>query len=463
MRCGAQGLRATPWRRNSVRADAPLSAVLGCRDESAIQRIRIEAQVTTPKSAVSQASAPPPSLPAEGMFHSVRLYPEFRLLLLGTLATNSAFWMYQVAVGWLALEMTDSPFFVGLAGFVGGIPVLIISLPAGVLIDRFDARIVLLAAQASVMIVAALFALLVGFNLLAPWSMLLLVAAYGSGMSFVFPSRTTIVPSLVERADLAHAIALNAATQNVTRVVGPSLAGVLIALIGASGTFAVAAALQIAALATTFRLPSGLGDQAAKGKMDLSSLTVGFRIVASDRFLTALILLALAPTVLVMPYINLMPVFARDELGMGSAGLGLLLGAAGLGSVVGALSVAQSDRLRKWTNAQVATALAFAVVTLIFALMPVVSLALILLFAAGWTSAAYLALNQTVLQLHVEDAVRGRVISVYMLTWGMLPVGQLLVGTLANFSGTPLAVAAACALAIVLIAAIARRSPALVK
>lgn len=397
------------------------------------------------------------------MFHSVRAYPAFRLVLLGTLATNSAFWMYQVAVGWLALEMTNSPFFVGLAGFVGGIPVLILSLPAGVLIDRFDGRIVLLAAQGSVMIVAAFFALLVGLGALAPWSMLILVGAYGSGMSFVFPSRTTIVPFLVERTDLTNAIALNAATQNVTRVVGPSLAGVLIALIGVSGTFAVAAALQIGALATTVRLPSGLGDRAAKGRMDWSSLTVGFRVVASDRFLTMLILLALAPTVLVMPYINLMPVFARDELGMSSTGLGLLLGAAGLGSVVGALSVARSDRLRKWEQAQVVTAIAFAMVTLVFAITPVVGPALVLLFAAGWTSAAYLALNQTVLQLHADDAVRGRVISVYMLTWGMLPVGQLLVGTLADITGTPAAVALSCAAALVCIIAIARRSPALVK
>ena len=105
--------------------------------------------------------------------------------------------------------MTDSPFFVGLAGFAGGIPLLVLSLPAGVLIDRFDGRIVLLAAQVGVMLVSALFALLVGIDAIEPWSMLVLVAAYGRAMSFVFPSRTAIVPSLVGRADLANAIALN--------------------------------------------------------------------------------------------------------------------------------------------------------------------------------------------------------------------------------------------------------------
>ena len=192
--------------------------------------------------------------------------------------------------------------------------------------------------------------------------------------------------------------------------------------------------------------------------MDWSSLMVGFRIVLSDRFLTMLILMALAPTVLVMPYINLMPVFARDELGLSSTGLGILLAAVGLGSVAGALSIARSARLRDWPHAQVVTATIFGTVVLAFALTPAVPVALLLLFVAGWTSAAYLALNQTVLQLHVDDAVRGRVISVYMLTWGMLPVGQLLVGTLADFTGTPVAVAIACALSILCVIAIARQA-----
>ena len=396
-----------------------------------------------------------------GMMRSVRGYPAFRLLLIGTLATNSAFWMYQVAVGWLALELTDSPAFVGLSGFVSGIPLLRLALPAGVLIDRFDGRVVLLIGQAGVMLVSAVFAVLVGIDVVSPWVLLVLVACYGSMMSFVFPSRTTMVPSLVARSDLTNAIALNAATQNATRVLGPSLAGVLIAVIGVSGTFAVAAALQIAALVTTHRLPrlAAGRDAAGRGRMGWAGMTLGFRIVAGSPFLTALILLALAPTVLVMPYINLMPVFARDVLDLGSAGLGLLLAGVGLGSVAGALSVARSDRLRSWPHAQIVTVTAYALLVLVFAITPVVALAVVVLFAAGWTSAAYFALNQTALQLNVEDAVRGRVFSVYLMTWGMLPVGQLAVGTLTRLTGTPLAVVCACSLSLGCIALIARRTP----
>jgi MFS family permease len=366
--------------------------------------------------------------------------------------------MYQVAVGWLALQMTDSAFFVGLSGFVGGIPLLVLSLPIGVLIDRFDGRIVLLIAQVIVMCLAALFAILVAFDALHPWSMLLLVGVYGAVMSFVFPSRNTLVPALVERRDLTNAVALNASTQNVTRVIGPSLSGVLIAVLGISGTFAVAAALQIAAVYTTVRIPRLNLESASRGRMDWDSLTIGFRIVARDRFLSMLIVMAMLPTVLVVPYLNLMPVFARDEMDLGSTGLGLLLGAAGLGAVSGSLWVARWEPIRRHRHGQSGTALAFAALVIAFTTTPTPPVAMLILFGAGWMSAAYFALNQTVLQLYVDDTVRGRVFSIYMLTWGMLPVGQLAVGTLADFTGTPAAVAIASVIAFALIIVIARMS-----
>jgi len=386
----------------------------------------------------------------------LRIYPAFRTLLLGTLATNSAFWMYQVCVGWLALQLMDSPLFVGLTAFVGGIPLLVVSLPAGVMIDRYDRRLVLMVAQIAVMVVAAVFALLVGTGAIAPWSTLILVAAYGTAMSFIFPTRTTIVTMLVEREDLANAVALNAAGQNACRVIGPALAGVLIAVIGIAGTFAVAALLQILALSATLRLPVSTPVGTARGGSVWESLTLGFRIVARDSFLSSLILLAVTTNVLVMPYIAMMPVFARDVLGIGSTGLGLLLASTGLGTVAGALAVAASRRLGSWSRAQVVTAATFSGLVLIFALTSNLPLAVLLLFAAGGVSAAFMALAQTALQLRVDDDVRGRVLSIYLATWGMLPFGQLAVGVIAERIGAPLATAFACALALAGIGLIAR-------
>jgi predicted MFS family arabinose efflux permease len=329
-------------------------------------------------------------------------------------------------------------------------------LPAGVMIDRYNRRTVLMAAQFAVMLLAAVFALLVGTGAIAPWSTLVLVAAYGTAMSFIFPTRTTIVTMLVDRGDLANAVALNAAAQNATRVTGPALAGVLIAVIGIAGTFAVAAVLQILALAATLQLPASTPIGTARGGSVWTSLTLGLRIVARDAFLSSLILLAVTVNILVMPYITMMPVFARDELGIGSTGLGLLLASTGLGTVAGALAVAASRRLGSWSRAQVVTAATFAALVLVFALTSNLPLAVFLLFAAGGMSAAFMALAQTALQLRVDDDVRGRVLSIYLATWGMLPFGQLAVGVIAERTGAPLATAGACAAALVGIGLIAR-------
>jgi MFS family permease len=393
-----------------------------------------------------------------GMLRSVRLYEAFRFLLIGTIATNSSFWMYQVAVGWLALEMTDSAFFVGLAGFVGGIPLLFLAIPAGMLIDRYGSRLILLIAQIGVLITASAFALTVATDVIEPWSMLLLVALNGSFMSFIFPSRTTIVPRLVERRDLTNAIALSAAAMNSTRVIGPSLAGTLIAVAGSAGAFTVAAALQVIAFSTTFRLPKpSRGEGGGRTKMTWSAVTVGFRVVARSPLLTRLVLLALVPTVLVIPYINLMPVFARDVMELSATGLGLLMATIGLGAVGGSLWVARFEKVQTMQSAQSWIAVAFATLVMVFALTHTLIPAIVLLFGAGWMSAAYLALNQTALQLNVDDEVRGRVQAIYMLTWGMLPLGQLAVGSLADLVGTPTAVAVACAIGLVAIGLISRR------
>ncbi len=393
------------------------------------------------------------------MMHSVRRYPAFRMLTLGTLASSSAFWMYQVAIGWLALDLTDSAFFVGLAGFAGGIPLLIFSIPAGLVIDRSDRRLLLLMAQSGVMVVSAILAFMVATDLIRPWSMLTLVAINGTIMTFIFPVRTAIVPSLVERADLANAIALTSAAQNATRVVGPSIAGLLIALTGTPATFAMAAVGQGLALLGIWQLPSSRTEGGSSSGRRWTDLTLGLRIVAQTPFLLAMIVLALAPTVLVMPYINLMPVFARDELGLGATGLGILLASTGLGTVAGALMVARTPAIQHRRGAQVLTATGFAIGVLLFSLTSYLVIAIVILFLSGWMSAAFLAINQTTIQLGVDDAVRGRVLSIYLLTWGMLPVGQLAVGALAGVIGTPMAMAVSCVAAIACIALIAIRFP----
>lgn len=396
----------------------------------------------------------------DGVVATVRVFRDFRLLLIGTVATNTAFWMYQVAVGWLALELTDSAFFVGLAGFAGGIPMLLLALPAGVLIDRHDRRSILLYSQVGVFALSALLAVLIGADLIHPWSLLLLVALYGSMMTFIFQVRSVMAPSMVDRRRLVVAVGLNSAVQNSTRIVGPSLAGILIATVGTSATFAIAAVMQIGALMATSRMAKRAAETVGSGRM-WAQLKVGLEIVWRDQLLLGLVILSVATNVLVMPYINLMPVFTRDQLGLGSTGLGILLGFTGAGTVVGALWVAQSRGLRQRKWAQLGTALGFALGVMAFAMSPNVLLAGAFLFVSGMMSAAFLAINQTAMQLAVDDDVRGRVMSVSMLTWGVLPIGQLAVGIVANTTGAPGALVTFCLIAIALMALIVQRFPAL--
>jgi MFS family permease len=436
--------------------------MLGNRREGDL--INAESRDAPPE--IDRPAAPATPAPAEGgselpesggMFHSLKVYEHFRMLIFGTLATNTAFWMYQVAVGWLALELTDSAAFVGLAGFVAGIPILLFSIPAGIVIDRYDKKLVLQIAQSGIMLVAALFAFFVYFDFINRGWILVLSFLYGSIMSFIFPTRTSIVPTLVERKDLANGIALNSAGQNATRVIGPSLAGVLIAIIGIAGTFAIAAAMQIFALLATYRLPTDKPRAAEARKGGWAALTLGLRIVAKDQYLTGLVVGALIPTLFVMPYLNLMPVITRDERGLGSGGLGLLLTAVGLGTVAGSLAVAQSDRLRTLPGSQVYCGVVFALSVIIFALVDVLAVSLVMLFVSGAMSAGFLAINQTSMQLHVDHEVRGRVISIYLMTWGMLPFGQLAVGALASEIGASPAIAISAMLGIVVLLLVARR------
>uniref|UniRef100_A0A831X778 MFS transporter n=1 Tax=Thermorudis peleae TaxID=1382356 RepID=A0A831X778_9BACT len=183
-------------------------------------------------SASGMAVEHPKASVKSGILHSLQVYPGFRVLFFTTVATNASFWMWQLVIGWLALVLTDSPFFVGLVGFLGGIPMLLVSLPAGVVIDQVDRRLVLLLAQVSVTLVVAAVTFMFWRGWLAPWHLLVGVFLAGTAMSFVFPTRNAMVADLVERNDLANAVALNSAGQNAPRVIGPALAGPLALVIG---------------------------------------------------------------------------------------------------------------------------------------------------------------------------------------------------------------------------------------
>ncbi|TVR70526.1 MAG: MFS transporter [Sphaerobacteraceae bacterium] len=394
------------------------------------------------------------------LWHSLREYPAFRTLFGTTLATNSGFWMWIIASGWLALLLTDSPFFVGLVGFVGGIPTLIFGIFVGAIIDRFSRRNVLLVAQAVVSVIVVTMAVFLFLDILQPWQLLVGAFINGTCMSVIFPTRNAMVANLVPGHHLANAVALNAAGQNATRVVGPAMAGPMIALIGVGGTFAICAALQVIAFVVTSRLPAQVAADGASGGSILSSVGVGLSTVWRSEYLLGMIILAGVPTMFLMPYINLMPVFARDVLGLGSTGLGILMAANGFGAVLGSLYVAASRRLTENPSVLIGTGLGFAVVLILFALTPITFVGILLILVAGFISAVFLAVNNTLIQLHVDDAVRGRVLGIYVLTWGLLPVGTLPAGAIADAAGAPIALIVMSIVAMAVMIFVAIRFPA---
>lgn len=395
------------------------------------------------------------------VWQSIRDYPAFRLLFGSTLATNSGFWMWNIAIGWLALILTDSPFFVGLVGFSAGIPTLIFGPFGGVLIDRFARRTILLAAQTVIATTAVMVSLLLWFDLLQPWQLLLGAFINGMSMSLVFPTRSAMVANLIPRQHLPNAIALNSAGLNATRVIGPALAGPSIALIGIEGTFALCAGLQVSSFIFSLRLPWHPAADAGQGIGVFTSIGRGFQTLWRSDQLLGLFALAAIPTLCLMPYVHLMPVFARDELGIGSTGLGILMAINGVGAVLGSLFVAAARTLPTRPVILLFCSSGFASVLILFSLTTLPPLAAIFLLAAGFASAVFLAVNNTLVQLQVDDQVRGRILGIYGLTWGLMPLGTLPAGAIADAAGAPVAMITLALTALLLIGIVALRFPSL--
>ena len=410
-----------------------------------------------PASAAGQTAED--STPAGGMFSSLRDYRSVRWLSAAILSTNTAHGMHHVTLGWLALQLTDSPLWVGLAGFAGGIPILLLALPAGMVVDRKTRRSVMLAGQLGLLMTSLLFAVTVSSDIISRWLMLVLALGSGSSMAFIFPAKHAMLANLVKKRDLANAVANISAGQNMARVLGPALAGVLIATIGLGATFGVAALLQLIGFTTTLRVASVPNTNADKPKPGLRRVIDGLAHVRRVPALRGTMLLASLATILLMPYLTLMPVFARDELELGSQGLGIMMAVTGIGAVAGALAVAGLKTIMVGRGVQIFAIVAWALSIIAFAQTPWIIPAMVLLFATGVMSAVFLAINQTVLQMRVDEEMRGRVMSVILLTWGMMPFGVLPLGALADRVGAPLAVTISSSLALVLAVVIVLRIP----
>ncbi|MDP9365246.1 MAG: MFS transporter, partial [Chloroflexota bacterium] len=371
-------------------------------------------------------------------FGALQRYPAFRRLWLGALALSVGQWTQQVGLGWLALTLTDSASFVGWVTFAAGVPFLVVAPVGGALIDRLDRRRLLLGCQA----LAAALALAVAADVIAgrvaPWHLPLVAFANGSLQAMLTPTQQSLVPGLVARADLANAIGLMSAGQNMTRVAGPSLAGVLIGWAGVGPAFLLQAAAVGVAFGLVYRLNLPRRDAVAAGPRGVFD---GVRLIAARPDLRGLFLLACVPAFFAFPYIHFLSVFARDVLRIGASGLGLLMAASGTGAVIGSLLVAGRRSAASGRSVLLLTVVYGGVVVGI-ARSPSVWLSLPLLVGAGLLGSSFMSSNNVLLQQRIGDDVRGRVMGAYMLTFGLMPLGALPMGMVAERFDAPTAVAA---------------------
>ena len=370
--------------------------------------------------------------------------PVYRRFLLGSMIATVGGFMQQTAQGWLVLELTNSPALLGLAGAIAGLPTLFLAVVAGVLADRLDRRKLLVATNAASALFAFLLALLTTLGLVAYWHVLVLAFLAGLAMTIQMPASQAIVSTIVDRTSIGNAVALNSAQYNLTRIVAPALAGLFIA----AGVLELGFWVNAIALALVAVLIAGLPIPSPRTADRVQAalwrdLQDGVRFVGANRTLAVVVLLPAVPALLVLNYLTFIPVYARDILQTGAAGLGLLTGAIGVGALIGALSVATlrpaggSGRLMLGGLTIVGVGLT------VFALSRSLPISMAALALQGAFQVAYYSTTNTLIQVLVPARLRGRVLSLYVLTSiGLIPVANLVGGALAEVYGVESVLAA---------------------
>lgn len=375
----------------------------------------------------------------------------FRLYFVGQLLSLHGTWMQSVAQAWLVYRLTDSSFMLGLVSFLNLAPTLVLGLFAGAVADRYS-RYRLFWITQTLALLQALFlgALTLSGQIEVP-HILLLATTLGFIHAFEIPARHALVAGLVERAELPNAIALNSSLFNLARFLGPAIAGLLIAAFGEGPVFIlngltfVAVLLALAAMRP--RPAMHLRPPGRSGLLD--GLRFAWQRVPLRYALGLVAVVSVAGT----PYLVLMPVFARAVFGGGAEQLGLLVGASGLGALLAALHLAQRESHVGLERLLVVAGSLVGIGLLAFSLVRSFALALMTLPLIGYAITTLVAGTNTFLQLHAEDALRGRLMSLFSVVFlGFAPLGNLLAGAIAQQVGAPLTVAL-CALCCLLGAA----------
>jgi len=367
----------------------------------------------------------------------------YRIFMGGQLISLIGTWMQTVAESWLVYRLTGSALLLGLAGFANRIPIFLLSPIGGAVADRYNRHRIVIATQVASMVLAAALAVLTLTHLVRIWHLMAIAALLGVVNAFDIPGRQSFVVELVAREDLQNAIALNSSMFNGARVIGPAIAGVLVAAVGEGWCFFANAVSYIAVIAGLLLMRVPQAPAAARPASAVAHVMEGFRFVSRSRPIMALLLLLGLISLMGTPYSVLMPIIADQTFHSGARGLGILMGASGVGALLGALSLASRVGLRGYGRTIAFAAIGLGLSLIAFSTVRSLWLGVVFLLPVGFAMMTQMAASNTLIQSMIPNALRGRVMAVYsMMFMGMAPIGALLAGSLAGWLGATTTVAA---------------------
>ncbi len=376
---------------------------------------------------------------------------DFRLFWIGQIISFSGTWMHSTAQGWLVYSLTRSPLYLGLVAAASSLPVLLLSLAGGVAADRFRKRNLMIVTQGLSVLPALGIGVLTQMGRINVWEVMAFVSFFGIVNAFDMPSRQSFFAELVEKDSLVSAIALNSAALNVARIIGPVIAGFTIAYLGLPACFYLNALSFFAVIIALIMIKSRGTIQTGKKNGLVEDLLAGIRFIRGEGYIRSLLAITGIFSLLAIPFISLLPVFAVEVLKTGPKGLGFLAGSAGLGAFLAAVFLAYRGGPRKQLSFIKTSAVVFPASLLAFSFSKNFFLSMGILVITGWSLVSYLALTNSGIQLKSSDGLRGRVMSVYTLVFiGMAPIGNTLLGAAADLMGTPQALAISSSLCLIL-------------
>jgi MFS family permease len=387
-------------------------------------------------------------------------FRNFRLFFGGQLISLTGTWMQTIAQAWLVYRLTGSSLLLGMVGFASQIPVFLLAPVGGIVADRWNRHRVVIATQASMMVQGFVFAWLTLTGRIRVWEIVVLATALGVSNAFDIPARQAFLIEMVDRETLMNAIALNSSMFNAARIVGPAVAGILVAAIGEGWCFFGNAVSYIAVIVALLLMRLEPRGERRQPGSPLENVIEGFQFARRTEPVWTLLLLVGVVSLVAMPYTVLMPIFADRVLHGGARGLGLLMGATGIGALLGALVLAARTQLEGLGRWVAISAAAFGMTLVLFAFSQWFWLSFVVLIPAGFMMMIEMASTNTLLQAMSPDRLRGRVMALYsMMFMGLAPLGSLYAGGVADRIGVAWTVAIGGVVCIVSAGLFARRIP----